>query len=85
MIQTKPRTRPAPNAFDKAVGARIRLKRNASELTDLQIAQKISKSVSQLYRYMSGDSRIYPETLAKLAKALGCKASDFVDGIRVGK
>lgn len=80
---TKPRTRPAPNPFDRAVGARIRAKFHAAELTDHQLAHKIGKSVSQVYRYCSGDSRVDPEMLAKLAKVLGCKASDFVDGIRV--
>lgn len=85
MATTKPRTKPPPNAFDQAVGARIVELRKAAGLTPDQLAEKIERSPSQVFRYQSGDTSVDPETMAALASALGCNASDIIDGIRVGK
>lgn len=81
--QTKRRA--AAHAFDRAVGARIKAKRQTVGITQTDLGEKIGFSVPQVSKYESGDVTCEPATLAMIAAALGCKASDFVDGIKVGK
>lgn len=81
----RPRQKPLANAFDREVGARIKARKKTAGLNDQQLAAAIDRSVSQVYRYQSGDTAVDPKTLAALALALGCTASDLVDGIEVGK
>lgn len=81
--QTK--RREAAHAFDRDVGARIKTKRQAAGLTQTDLGKKIGFSVPQVSKFESGDVTCEPATLAMIAAALGCKASDFVDGIKVGK
>lgn len=77
--------RAAAHAFDEAVGARIRAKRQAAELSQAELGEKIGSSFSQVSRYEIGQTTCEPATLALLAQALDCKPSDFLDGIKVGK
>lgn len=71
------------NALDKAVGARIEALKAKAGLTTPQLAEKIGRSESQVFRYQSGDSRCDAETLMLLAKALGCAPSALLDGIKL--
>lgn len=84
-VMGRPRAIRPGNKFDQAVGARIKALKNAAGLTDQALADKIGRSVSQVFRYQSGDTRVEAETLARLGVALGCNASDFIDGISVKK
>ncbi len=67
--------------LDIKVGARIRERREKLKIDRAVLAEAIGVTVSQLGRYERGDSGTSPEVLAKLAKALRCKAKDFLDGI----
>lgn len=81
----RPREKPLARAFDRAVGARIRALKKANDLTDQQLADKIGRSVSQVFRYQSGDTSADAQTLAMLGRALGCSVAELVEGIKVGK
>lgn len=77
----RPRAKPPVSAFNKAVGARVKALRKAHDLTDQQLADKIGRSVAQVFRYQSGDTSLDAETLVVLAGALGCSVGDIVEGI----
>jgi transcriptional regulator with XRE-family HTH domain len=78
-------TRQRNKAFDEAVGARIKERMATAKLSPGQVAEGIDKSEAQIFRYLNGTTHVEPADLARLAKLLGCKAGDFVDGIVVGK
>jgi transcriptional regulator with XRE-family HTH domain len=80
----RPRLKPAPD-FDQAVGQRIKLKRELSKMSPQKLADRTGFSPFQVGRFESGDTPVKPEALARIADALGCKASDFLDGIKVKK
>lgn len=84
-LMGRPRVKPRAPAFDREVGKRIRAKKQAAGMNDQQLADKVGRSVSQVYRYQSGDTSVDAPTLAALATALGCTASDLVDGIGAAK
>jgi transcriptional regulator with XRE-family HTH domain len=71
-----------PPSFDKAVGERIRKKRELCNMTPIKLADRSGQSVYQISRFESGDQPVKPEVMARIAEALGCKASDFLDGIK---
>lgn len=81
----RPREKPPARHFDRSVGDRIRALKKAHGLTDRELADKIGRSVSQIFRYQSGDTSCDAETLAALARALGSTVADLVEGIKVGK
>lgn len=81
----RPRTRPKPTAFDVEVGKRITARLPSAKLNQAGLARKLGKSPSQIYRYLSGDTSVDGETLAKIAKVLKCGVADLIDGIRVPK
>ncbi len=76
----RPRTNPAPKAFDRMVGARIRVRRTTLKMSIGDFAKKIGLSISQIYRLQSGDSPVRGELFPKIAKVLNCTVSDLVDG-----
>jgi len=67
------------------VGARIKERMATANKTPGQVADGIGKSEAQIFRYLNGTTHVEPADLARLAQLLGCKAGDFVDGIKVGK
>lgn len=70
-------------AFDRAVGARIKARRNDLGLLQRQVTDDIGISDAQLSRYESGEATTEPYMLARLAEKYGCKPSAFIDGIEV--
>lgn len=76
--------RAAAHAFNRMVGLRIQARRQRWNMTQAQLGEKIGFSFAQVSRYESGESPCEVSTLALIADALGCKASDFLDGIKVG-
>lgn len=81
----RPRTRPKATAFDVEVGKRIHTRREEIKMSPEAFAGKLRKSVSQIYRYESGDSTISTPILTKMAGILRCNVSALVDGIKVPK
>lgn len=73
----------ADGAFDRAVGVRLRARRLAHDLTQGQLGEKIGRSLSQVSKYELGEHSIELPCLARIAGVLGCKASEFIDGIGI--
>lgn len=69
--------------FNAVVGARVQERRKAKKLLQRELSDAIGRSIAQVSRYESGEAQCEPFTLARIAKALGCKTSDFLDGIEV--
>jgi len=78
----RPRVAPAPNAYDKALGERVRLQMELCRMGPTQMADRIGTHKSQVYRYLAGDTPIAPEVLARMAGALGCQVQDFTKDLR---
>lgn len=78
----RPRTRPLPKAFDRMVGARIRVRRTILELSPAEFGKKIKRSLSQVYRVECGQTPVRGELFPVIAKVLGCSVSDLVDGVK---
>lgn len=72
-------------AFDRVVGARIRERRQAAQLSQDALGTKVGKTFSDISKYEKGQHSIEPYLLARMALALECKPSDLIDGIEVGK
>jgi len=77
----RPRTNPAPKAFDRMVGARIRVRRTIMKMSTTDLAKKSGKSLSQIYRYESGDTSISTQALVKIASVLKCSVNDLAVGL----
>lgn len=71
--------------FDEALGARVRARRKAKKIGLDAMANRIHRSVAQLYRYESGETSIDTETLVIIAFVLCCKVDELVEGIEVPK
>lgn len=77
----RPRTNAPPKAFDRMVGARIRVRRTILKIPPAEFAKKVGLSISQIYRLQSGDSPVRGELFPKIARVLNCSVSDLVDGL----
>jgi len=78
----RPRTNAPAKAFDRMVGARIRVRRTILKIPPAEFAKKIKRSMSQVYRLEAGDSPIKGELFPVIARVLGCTVSDLVDGVK---
>jgi transcriptional regulator with XRE-family HTH domain len=66
-------------AYDKAVGARIRARRQSKGMMQDGLAQRIGFSTAQISRYENGETTCEPYALAMIGEALECRAGDFLD------
>ena len=64
---------------DKAVAKRIKQFRKESGLTQVALGEKAGVSPNTIARLERGEHRAASETIEKLAKALGVKASDILN------
>lgn len=68
--------------FNVAVGARIRARRIAVDMTLEAVAEQLHINRSNVLRYETGESGIEVETLAAFARCLGCTPEHFLEGIK---
>jgi len=64
----------------KSLGQRIRQLREAAGLTQADVAQLTFKSVETISNFERGKTTPSVQTLATLAKHLGCSIADFFGG-----
>lgn len=60
----------APNAVDRHVGQRIRIRRTQVGITQTELADALGLSFQQIQKYERGSNRISIGTLAQIASAL---------------
>lgn len=70
--------------IDRAVGARIRVRRRELGLSQSVIAEAIGVSCQQFQKYEQGTNRISVGKLVVLAAALDVAAADFLPDIEAG-
>jgi transcriptional regulator with XRE-family HTH domain len=64
--------------IDVAVGARVRLRRKAHNITQSELAHKLGYTFQQIQKYERGDNRISASVLVKTAAILQCSVSELV-------
>jgi transcriptional regulator with XRE-family HTH domain len=77
----KIRGRPRPQDVDRYVGLRIRERRIMCDLTQAELADRISITLQQLSKYERGLNRISAGRLWALAQALGVEPGYFFEGL----
>lgn len=65
------------NAIDRAVGARIALRRQALGLTQSDLAKGVGISFQQIQKYERGENRVSASRLHGIARMLGAGPADF--------
>ena len=66
--------------INQVIGARIAAKRRAACMDMAEFSEKIGVSVGQLSRYESGETPLRITMVTFIARHLGCKAGELVDG-----
>lgn len=71
----------APNAVDRALGARIRTLRLSADMTQEAFAEKLGVTFQQIQKYEKGLTRIAASRLYKMARVLKCEMGALFDGL----
>ena len=71
-----------PDATDRLVGTRIKLRRQSISMSQTKLAEKVGVTYQQLNKYEQGLSRISASRLALVAKALGVPITSFFDDLK---
>jgi transcriptional regulator with XRE-family HTH domain len=66
--------------INQVIGARIAAKRRAMGMDMAEFSAKIGVSLGQLSRYESGETPLRITMITFIARHLGCKAGELVDG-----
>jgi transcriptional regulator with XRE-family HTH domain len=76
--------KPAPDAIDIAVGARVRERRRAIRMSQFALANQLGVTFQQVQKYERGDNRVSASTLVRVAQALDTSVAALVgeDGAR---
>ena len=69
------------NPIDVHVGARLRLLRVKSKLSQQAIGKMLGLTFQQVQKYEKGTNRISASKLFELAKILDCSVQDFFSGL----
>lgn len=75
-----PNTRSA-NEIDQHVGARLRIRRLAIEMSQESLGERLGVSFQQIQKYERGSNRISASRLFFLADALDVPVAHFFDGL----
>jgi transcriptional regulator with XRE-family HTH domain len=71
--------KPAPDAIDIAVGARVRERRRAIGMSQDALAKQLGVTFQQVQKYERGVNRISSSSLVRTAAALGVGVQDLLD------
>jgi transcriptional regulator with XRE-family HTH domain len=69
-----------PNAIDKHVGGRVRMRRIALDMSQSDLAAAVGVSFQQIQKYEKGSNRIGAGCLQQIGKALRVPIQSFYDG-----
>ncbi len=69
----------SPNAIDRQVGIRVRMRRLTLEMSQQELAAGLGVSFQQLQKYEKGDNRIGAGRLHRLAEILHVPVSFFFE------
>jgi transcriptional regulator with XRE-family HTH domain len=69
----------APNAIDRQVGARVRMRRLMLDMTQQKLAAELDLTFQQVQKYEKGTNRIGASRLQQLAGILEVPASFFFE------
>lgn len=72
---------PTPHPIDIHVGARIRLRRKMTDVTQAELAEKLGLTFQQVQKYERGANRVSASKLYEIATALGAPISYFFEGL----
>jgi transcriptional regulator with XRE-family HTH domain len=75
-------TTPAPHRVDVHVGARVRILRRASGMSQEALADRLGLTFQQVHNYERGANRISASKLFEIAAALNVPVSSFFEGLR---
>lgn len=67
-----------PDELDRIIGANIRKRRLASEMTQAELGDCLSVTFQQIQNYERGVSSISAVNLVRLATTLKCRLDDFL-------
>lgn len=73
-----------PEPEDIAIGKRLKARRLASGLTLAEMGRRLNVSPQLIDKYENAVCLVSFSALAKFAAALGCTASDLVNGLTTG-
>ena len=73
---------PAPHRVDVHVGARVRILRRASGMSQEALADRLGLTFQQVQKYERGANRISASKLFEIAAALNVPVSSFFEGLR---
>jgi len=79
-----PRTRGA-NGLDTVIGKRIRARRVSVDMSQEELAKKLSLSFQQVQKYEKGMNRVAASRLIEVANVLGCDSVSFLKGLSSGQ
>jgi transcriptional regulator with XRE-family HTH domain len=71
----------APSQVDIIVGLNIRFYRNAAQLSQTELGEKIGVSFQQVQKYEKGTNRVGASRLNQIAVALGVPVIRLFDGV----
>ena len=72
---------PAPHRVDVHVGARVRILRRASGMSQEALADRLGLTFQQVQKYERGANRISASKLFEIAAALNVPVSSFFEGL----
>lgn len=67
-----------PDPLDLAIGARIRMRRSALNMRQVDLGKALGLSMQQVQKYERGATRVSGRTLLKTAEALDCTVAWLV-------
>ncbi len=67
-----------PDPIDRAVGARVRLRRRALKISQMSLASALGVSFQQVQKYERGANRVSASSLVRMATALECTVAHLV-------
>ena len=66
---------------DKNIGSMIRMIRKASQMTQSDLAKKLSISIQQVHKYETGENSISALNLQDIANIFGCNIDVFYPSV----
>jgi transcriptional regulator with XRE-family HTH domain len=73
--------KPLPHPVDRHVGARIRLRRQLTDTSQIELAQALGLSFQQIQKYETGANRVSASMLHAIGQKFGVPPGCFFEGL----